>query len=78
MSEKLYSLISKVLNVSINEINDESSPQTISNWTSFKGYVLLYDLEQTFNVKFSIDEAMDVKHVADIKRHLKNHGVTLD
>ena len=78
MSEKLYSLISKVLNVPINEINDESSPQTISNWTSFKGYVLLYDLEQTFNVKFSIDEAMDVKNVADIKRHLKNHGVTLD
>ena len=78
MSEKLYLLISKVLNVPINKINDESSPQTISNWTSFKGYVLLYDLEQTFNVKFSIYEAMDVKNVADIKRHLKNHGVTLD
>ena len=78
MSEKLYSLISKILNFPINKINDESSPQTISSWTSFKGYVLLYDLEQTFNVKFSIDEAMDVKNVADIKRHLKNHGVTLD
>jgi acyl carrier protein len=78
MSEKLYSLISKILNVPINEINDESSPQTISSWTSFKGYVMLYELEQTFNVKFSIDEAMDVKNVIDIKRHLKNHGVTID
>jgi len=78
MSEKLYSLISKILNVPINEINDESSPQTISSWTSFKGYVMLYELEQTFNVKFSIDEAMDVKNVVDIKRHLKNHGVTID
>ena len=78
MSEKLYSLISKILNVPINEINDESSPQTISSWTSFKGYVMLYELEQTFNVKFSIDEAIDVKNVVDIKRHLKNHGVTID
>ena len=78
MSEKLYSLISKILNIPINEINDESSPQTISSWTSFKGYVMLYELEQTFNVKFSIDEAMDVNNVADIKRHLKNHGVTFD
>ena len=78
MSEKLYSLISKILNIPINEINDESSPQTISNWTSFKGYIMLYELEQTFSVKFSIDEATDVKNVADIKLHLKNHGVTID
>jgi acyl carrier protein len=78
MSEKLYSLISKILNISKDEINDESNPQTISTWTSFNGYVMLYELEQTFDVKFSIDEAMDVKNVADIKRHLKNHGVTLD
>ena len=78
MSEKLYSLISKILNISEDEINDESNPQTISTWTSFNGYVMLYELEQTFDVKFSIDEAMDVKNVADIKRHLKNHGVNLD
>ena len=78
MSEKLYSLISKILNIPTDEINDESNPQTISTWTSFNGYVMLYELEQTFDVKFSIDEAMDVKNVADIKRHLKNHGVNLD
>ena len=78
MSEKLYSLISEILNISEDEINDESNPQTISTWTSFNGYVMLYELEQTFDVKFSIDEAMDVKNVADIKRHLKNHGVNFD
>lgn len=78
MSEKLYSIISKILNIPLNEINDDTSPQTVSSWTSFKGYVMLYELEQTFEVKFSINEAMDVKNVADIKRHLKNHGVSLD
>ncbi len=78
MSEKLYLLISKVLKISLSEINDETSPQTVSTWTSFNGYVLLSELENTFNVKFSIDEVMDVKNIADIKRHLKNHGVLLD
>ncbi len=78
MSEKLYLLLSKVLKTPLNEINDDSNPQTISNWTSFMGYVLLSELENNFNVKFSIDEVMDVKNVADIKRHLKNHGVSLD
>ncbi len=78
MAEKLFQIISKVMNVPIEEINDESNPSTISNWTSFNGYVLLYELESNFNVKFSIDEAMDVKNVLDIKRHLKNHGVNLN
>jgi len=78
MSEKLYTLISKILKIPLHEINDDVSPQTISTWTSFIGYVMLNELETTFDVKFSIDEAMDVKNVADIKRHLKNHGVSFD
>ena len=78
MSQKLYQIISKVFNVDLTELNDESSPITIPSWTSFNGYVLLYELETNFNVKFSIDEAMDVKNIADIKRHLQNHGVKLD
>ena len=78
MTEKLYNLIAKVLNVPVSEINDESTPESIESWTSLNGYVLLYELETSFNVKFSIDEAMDVKNVADIKRYLNNHGVVFD
>ncbi len=78
MSKKLYKIISKVMNINLENISDESNPSTISNWTSFNGYVLLYELETNFDVKFSIDEAMDVKNVADIKRHLQNHGVDLN
>ena len=66
------------MNVPVSEINDESTPESIESWTSFNGYVLLYKLETSFNVKFSIDEAMDVKNVADVKRHLNNHGVVFD
>jgi len=78
MTEKLHNLISRVMNFPIQEINDNSGPENIPTWTSFKGYVLLYELETNFDVKFSIDEAMDVKNVADIKRQLLNHGVKLD
>ena len=77
MSKRLYDLIAKVLNVPADLINDESGPISIESWSSFKGYVLLYELESEFKVKFTIDEAMDVKKVADIKRHLINHGITL-
>ena len=78
MNNKLYSIIAKIMGVSESDINDQSGPETIANWTSFNSYVLLYQLESEFNVKFTIDEAVDVKIVADIKRHLKNHGVNFN
>ena len=77
MTKKLYELVARVMNVPADSINDESGPESIESWTSFKGYVLLYELETEFKVKFTIDEAMDVKKIADIKRHLGNHGIVL-
>lgn len=57
------------------EIKDELGPETVENWTSFSGYVLLYELESGFNIKFTIDEVTDVKTISDIKRHLRNKGI---
>ena len=78
MSNKLYEIISAVMKIDISTISDELGPKTIENWTSFNGYVLLNELETGFNVKFTINEAMDVKNIADIKRHLRNKGITVD
>mgnify|MGYP004003367387 FL=1 len=78
MSKKLYEIISRVMKIDISSISDELGPKTIENWTSFNGYVLLNELETGFNVKFTIDEAMDVKNIADIKRHLTNNGIIVD
>jgi acyl carrier protein len=78
MSKKLYEIVAKIMKVSFSEINDNSGPETIPSWTSFNGYVLLHELVSHYNVQFTIDEAMDVEKISDIKRHLKNHGVNLD
>lgn len=78
MSKRLYDIIARVMKEQSSTINDESNPESIENWTSFNGYVLLSELETEFNVKFTLDEAMDVTKVADIKKHLKNHGVLLN
>ena len=78
MSKKLYEIMSRVFSVPISEINDQSSPETIERWDSFNGLVLVDELESTFNVKFTVSEITDVQTTADIKRHLRNHGVILD
>ena len=76
MTSTLYEIISQVFSVPISEVNDESSPENIESWDSFNGLVLVDELETNFNIKFTISEITDVKNVADIKRHLKNHNVS--
>ena len=78
MSKRLYSIISKVMDIPISEINDESSPESIDSWDSFNSYVLLDELEAEFKTEFSIDEVVETKNVADIKKYLKKHGIELN
>ena len=68
-------IIAKVFSFPESEVNDESGPENIENWDSFNGLILVDELENHFKIKFSISEITDVKNVADIKRHLKNHDV---
>ena len=78
MSEKLYKIIAKVMSVPLSEINDKSGPENIESWDSFNGLVLIDELEENYDIKFSLQEVTDVRTTADIKHHLKNHGVNLN
>ena len=78
MSEKLYSIIAKVMDIPIDEITDNSSPETIPSWDSFNSYILLDELESEFKTEFTIDEITETKNVSDIKKHLNAHGINLD
>lgn len=77
MSKRLYELISRVLETTI-QLTDEITPEDIESWDSYNGLLLVDELEDEFKVKFTVDEVYDVKSIKDIKRHLKNHGVNLE
>lgn len=77
-SKKLYEAVSSIMNIPLSEINDMSGPESIETWDSFNVYVLLNEIEAEFNVRFTLDESMDIKNVGDFKLHLKNHGVILN
>jgi len=78
MNEKLYEIISRILLIPIEEINEESGPENIESWDSFNGLILVDELENHFKVKFTISEITEVKTVADIRQHLKNHNVIIN
>ena len=78
MSNKLYSIISKVMNVPESEINDQSGPETVEAWDSLNLYMLIDDIEAEFNVKFILEEILEIKNVGHFKKILVNHGCELN
>jgi len=76
MTEKLFEIVSKVLNMPVEKINDASGPETIEGWDSFNLYVLLDEIETAYNVRFELDEILEIKNVGHFKRILQKHGVT--
>ena len=78
MLNKLYSIISKVMDVPESEINDQSSPENIESWDSLSLYMLIDDIETEFNVKFILEEILETKNVGDFKKQLKKHGIDIN
>tara|TARA_Y100001936_G_scaffold250336_1_gene302861 strand:+ start:845 stop:1084 length:240 start_codon:yes stop_codon:yes gene_type:complete len=78
MTDDIHAIVAKVFSIPLTDVSDASGPENIESWDSFNGLVLVDELENNFNIKFSISEITDVKTVADIKRHLKNHNVSVN
>ncbi len=70
-------VLGKVLDIDSSKITDVTSPSNTDAWDSFNGLLLVTELEKNFDVKFTIDEIVGVKNVADIKKVLKEHNVDI-
>ena len=75
MSKKLYQIISRVFNVDNSKIDDETSPENLEEWDSFNFYVLLDEIENEFNIKFDLDETLEIKKIGDFKKIFQKHGI---
>ena len=69
---KLKEVISNVLGVSIEEINDDSSPDNIDKWDSLSHINLVMALESEFEVDLSPEDAMDMLSVKLIRMILED------
>jgi acyl carrier protein len=77
-NEKLIDLISKVLNIEVEMVTDETSPENTASWDSFNGLLMVSELEEVFSVHFSIEEVYGVTCVKDIKSALVHHDVSFE
>lgn len=62
------------MNIPIDSLNDKSGPENIKNWDSFNGLVLIDEIESKFNVKFSLEEIINIKTIEHIEKYLKKYN----
>ena len=78
MTKILFEIVSRVMNIPIEKISDSSGPDSIPDWDSFNMFVLLDEIEKEFDVKFSLEETLEIKNVGDFKKQLEKHGANLN
>ena len=71
MTKTLFEIISRVMNIPIEKISDSSGPDSIPDWDSFNMFVLLDEIEKEFDVKFSLEETLEIKTVGDFRKKLE-------
>jgi len=75
---KFTRIVSKVLKINPRKISDRTSPADVDNWDSFRGILLISEIEEAFGVKFLMDEIMSIRDIGGIKKLLKNRNINPD
>ena len=73
MNERLYKIISQVFNVRLEDINEESGPENLEEWDSFKFLVLIDKIETEFNTKFDLKDILGIKKVRDLEEVISKY-----
>lgn len=66
MLKKLISIFEEVFEIEDMEIAEETSSDDIEDWNSLNHLTLIGEVEQAFNIRFSMQEMLDMKSVKKI------------
>jgi acyl carrier protein len=77
MSDKLLQLFSDGLQVSVDQLNDESSPDNTKEWDSVAAMNLVSLIEDTFEIELNTKEIMKMRTIGIARKVLTDKGVEL-
>ena len=75
MVNRVYQIVSDVMGIPIEMINDEASPDSISSWDSMAHLNLILAIETEFNISLSPEEGLEMMSVKLIRLTLQGHGI---
>ena len=66
MKERVLKVFSQVMNVPVDVISINSSPDTISEWDSLKHMNLILALEEEFKIQFNDAQIVEMLSIGDL------------
>ena len=75
MKEQIKNIMSIVFEESPQNLQDDSSPDSLEKWDSLSHMNLVTALEEEFNVKFTDEEISEMLNLQLIELIIKNKGV---
>ncbi|UCF19808.1 MAG: acyl carrier protein [Gemmatimonadota bacterium] len=69
-------IIGRIFGVNPGKIDDTTSNTTLEEWDSMGHVNLIMELESTYGVSLSPDDALQMTNVATIKRILQSRGAS--
>ena len=64
MRERAFRVLSEVMDVSLDSITEDSTPENIENWDSLQHMNLVLALEEEFDVQFNDEQVMEMDRVS--------------
>ena len=77
MKERVFKIVSQVMGEPVEQLSEDSSPDTVENWDSLKHMNLILALEEEFNTIFLDEEIIDMLSVEIIFETLKGKGLPM-
>jgi len=72
MKERVFQILSQIMGTPVQNIREDSSPDTIAEWDSLKHMRLVLALEEEFSVRFSDETIVGMLNVSDILKALSD------
>ncbi|MBN1450080.1 MAG: acyl carrier protein [Anaerolineales bacterium] len=77
LDTKLNEIIASTLQLPLDAVTDQLTMSEVETWDSLQHMDLIASLEQAFALEFTFEEIVSMKSVAEIKRVLRNKGVSV-
>ena len=71
MEDKIKEILATVLEIDQSDVNNDTSPDTVSSWDSLRHMKLVFAIEDEFDVQFSDDQIIQLTDVGKIINCLK-------
>ena len=73
VKEKVYQIISQIMETSVDSISENSSGDDIDKWDSLKHMDLMMTLEEEFEIQFTDEELVESTDVKSILEAIQEH-----